>query len=543
MTTTYQLSELGNFRDAGKDYLVFSVDNDQPKLDFYDNSASGPIKFATRNSDGMPMYLKDIGNDTYEFLSFANVTNVGFYHVDPSFDSWLDSNGSHMFDNQNITLENGTFENVFITKKKGYVYSLSGYKNLYTSLDQWTAPVINSYGSYLDNLNGYDIRLLSSGDSSFYTQEVNDGLKEYMVNGIDLSIQDPPEPPVIGNNYDVNDFSNLRTIDKNMVLIYSIDEPQLDFQDKDVDTENHKVKIADMNDNTVGILMDNGDQTYMYLDNYDNYSNFDILILVDKTMGSYLADNYSHMFNNKTINVNNAVFSNVFITAKPFIGEVTSLIGLDEGNTKFWEMPNTNDMSDYLNNVDNYDVRFYSSENSVWYNQTVQDAIRDFILTYNEENDLPNDQPTLINFADTTNLIYTKSLYENSVAYFDSAISRLEQELAEEQNIQNQLSTDEGQLLNNLQDFVNNKSQEINDKVNNINNINSELQTLVQENLNNIQSNEDLYDFLNTPDATNLNSKIIELRDTVYNSVKFLADNHRLGSNNDIIYLVNKVQL
>lgn len=190
--TTYLSSELSNLRNANKDYLVVSIVSGEPSLYFQDNGIIGFIKFATRISDGQSMYLKDLGGDSYEFISYTNVTNVGFYHIEPEFDAWLDANGSHMFSGQNITLSNGTFSNFYIAKKPGHNYTVGGYKNFYTSLDQWTPPIINSFSSYLD------------------------GIREYVVNG--------------------NDFSNLRSANEDIILISVVaDIPQLVFQDNTVD--------------------------------------------------------------------------------------------------------------------------------------------------------------------------------------------------------------------------------------------------------------------------------------------------------------------
>ena len=75
------------------------------------------------------------------------------------------------------------------------------------------------------------------------------------------------------------------------------------------------------------------------------------------------------------------------------------------------------------------------------------------------------------------------------------------------------------------------------------NRLNSDLQTLVQTNLQSIQDNESLNNFVGSPEATEMTNKILELRDSVYDSMKFLTDNNRLGSNSDIVYLVNKVQI
>lgn len=539
MATTYQTSELNNLRDAAKDYLVLTVENDLPTLHFYDNTQSGPIKFATRISDGMPMYLMDLGNDTYEFLSFANVTNVGFYHVDPSFDTWLDTNGSYMFSGQNITLDNGTFTNYYVTKKPGYTYSLAGYKNFYPSLDQWTPPVINSYSSYLDGLSRYDFRLLSAEDSTWYTSDVSNGIKEYAVNGNDLPLT-TPDPPVQGQIYTSADFSNLRAASEDVVLIsVENDVPQLVFQDNTVDGQ---VKLVDVNDGTTGFVMDMGDGNYKYLADHQTSLG---LVHIDKSMSAYLSTQYSHMFEGQAITLSTGSYTNVFVTCRPLLDQNTSeVMFLDENNSKFWGIPNTADISDYLNNIPAFDVKFYPDvESASWYTQLVQDAIRDTVLTFVPEQPPDPTDSTVVQPLDAANLIYTKSLYESSLAYFDSAISRIEQELAEEQNVANQLSSNDQQLLSDLQTFVNDKSQEINDKVTNLTELKTDLETLVQQNLQDIQSNEDLYNYLNTPEATDLTSKILELRDKVYDSLKFLTDNNRLGSNNDIVYIVNKVQI
>lgn len=153
---------------------------------------------------------------------------------------------------------------------------------------------------------------------------------------------------------------------------------------------------------------------------------------------------------------------------------------LDQNISKFWGVPNLEDISGYLNAIPAYDIKLYLDTTAAsWCTQLVKDAIRDVVLTSVAEEPLVEGDPNVVDASTSANLIYAKSLYENSLAYFDSAISRIEQELAEEQSVADQLSTNDAQLLTDLQTFVADKSAEVDTKVAHINQLNTDLQTLV----------------------------------------------------------------
>ena len=542
--TTYTLSELNDFRDASKDWITFKAVDGSPVIEFQDNLSSGAIKFATRVSDGMPLYILDLGGDNYQHLSYANVTNVGFYYIDPSFDAWLDTNYSHLFSGQNITFENGTFTDVYVTKKPNYTYNPSSYTNFWSGNDHWTAPNITSFSSYLDGLSGYDIRLFQSHqDADWYDQIIKDGIESYVKDGVDNPII-PPESPVPGNIYTADDFTNPRAAGIDVViLLYENDVPTLHFQNDDETHENCEVEKVDFHDGTIGYVHNDGDASYTFIAPTNDSALG--LVLVDNQLVDWMKDNHSHMFTGLNITLNTGVFTNVFIARNPnFMTDNFEVIWLDQNNTNFWGVPNTADISGYLNSIPNVDVKFYPDSTAAsWYNNVVQDAIRDAVITAIATDPIDPTLNTDTSGVNVANLIYTKSLYESSAAYFDSTIARLQQELAEEQNLQNVLSTDETELINDLQNFIDTKAVEVNNKVNNLNQINSDLRTLVSDNLNSINTNEQLSNFLNSSESTDLSNKILELRDKVYDSIKFLSDNQRLGRNEDIVYLVSKVQI
>lgn len=541
--SVYQASEISSIQNANVDYIVVRINDvsNQPEVYFQDNAVDGPVKFVSLIAGGNSFYAYDNGDTTYNFMSYANVTNVGFYHIDPSFDIWLNSNGSHLFEGLNITLSNGTFSNLYITKKPGSVYTLGTYKNFHPVLDQWTPPSISSYSSYLNGLYEYDIRLLN--DSSWYTQQTRDGILNYAVNGIDNPIN-IVDPPTQGNIYLESELSNIRNPEKDVIGIYvDADVIQLVFQDAEVNVSGN-IKLADIGGIT-GHVLDMGDSNYKYLADYNvEHQNSEAFIHIDKSVAQYMKNNFSHMFSGLNIELYDGIYTNVFVTCRPNLDQnISESMYLNSNDPKYFSIPNTADLSSYMDGIPAYDVKIYkTAEDASWYDQTVQTGIRDYVMTSVAEEPLNTTNPTIVSNP-MMNLIYTKSLYESSLAYFDSAITRIEQELQEEQNLANTLTNDDAQLLSDLQTFVTEKSNEVNDKTSHLNQLTIDLQTIVEQNKIAMQSNEELNTFLNTVEAQDLSTKIVELRDSVYLSLKFLTDNHRLGSNNDMVYIVNKVQI
>lgn len=539
MAQNYTLPELENFRDANKDFISFRIVDNVPVLEFQDNTVSGVIKFATRLSDGMPMYLEDNGDSTYRFITYANVTNVGFYNITDAFDNWLTNNYSHLFGGLNLLLDNGNFTNVYVTKKPNYVYSAGAYTNLWDGwVDMWSVPEITSYASYLDGLSGYDIRILN--DVDWYDQAFKDGISNYIVNGIDNPII-TPESPVVGNNYDATHFTNLRAANKDFVGLFAEgDVFNLLFQD---DTTDGDIKLVDFNDGTVGYVRDLLDGNYQFIGHENTLAN--ALVVIDSTVSHHLETNYSQMLSGLNITLDQGTYTNVFVTKSPtYMDTNLQVIALDVNDPMYWDVPNLTDISSWLGSIANYDVKFYpNAESASWYDQGVKDGIRDAIITALPTDPIDPNTVTVVPSNELANLIYSKSLYESSIAYFDSTITRLEQELQEEQNLEGLLSGDNAVLIADLQSFIDNKSVEVNNKLTYLKQVKADLEALVAQNLISIQNNGELNSLLQSEPATSLSNNILELRDDVYNALKFLSDNGRLGSNNDILFEIDMTQI
>lgn len=541
IVNVFNTSDLGNLRDASVDFVYFTVQNNTPTLVFQDNASTGLIKFATRNSDGMPMYIRSNEDGTYNFLTFANVTNVGFYGVDQSFDTWLNSNVCHMFSEQIITLSNGTFRYAYVTKKPGYTYSLVGYKNFYPTLNQWSAPTITSFKTYMDGLYGYDIKLFqTAADVAWYTSYVENGLRTYALSGINLPIV-PTIPPVNNKIYNLSDFTEISPANINVLRFFvSNGTLQLHYQSKNSDGI---IKVGKYLDGTFGYILDVGNSTFQYLINKQD--NKHTLLSVDHTVCQWMTSNYCNMFSDMNIEVNGVIFNNVFITMKPYFDmavntSINKFIG--DAETSFFAVPDVTNILPYLTSITDFDVRIYQLNNSAWFSNVVVTAIRDAIITQLVPSQISTNNVSFVTDG-SVNLIYTKSLYETSLSYFDGAITRLQQECTEERNLNNALSTDDGFLANSLQQFIDTKTTEITDKVSTIQQLSSDLQSLVADNANKIQANQNLMNVITSQPSVSLSNKIVELRNNVYSSIKFLADNHRFGSNTDIVYVMSKVQL
>jgi hypothetical protein len=100
--------------------------------------------------------------------------------------------------------------------------------------------------------------------------------------------------------------------------------------------------------------------------------------------------------------------------------------------TKFWTPVNSADLNGYVAGIQDYDLKFFQGEPSAWFNPTVDVGIRDAHLAQ-INNVAPISQGGVNAEVDlNTTIVYTKSLYEESINYFDGALARLDQELGEE---------------------------------------------------------------------------------------------------------------
>lgn len=197
---------------------------------------------------------------------------------------------------------------------------------------------------------------------------------------------------------------------------------------------------------------------------------------------------------------------------------------------KYWESPMVSNTSeeDYISSLNNgTDVRFLLENPNLYpptdpceyppidpYNATTQDVP-----------------------LDNANILNAKAVYENNCHTYDCVIARLNQELQEEHNVRDLLQGDQANVLPEVENFVNTKAVEINDKLNTVTQIRSELETLIPENLANLQSNTDLYNYIQSQPATDLSLKIFDLDHAIHDAVAFLQSHNRYGTSNDIIYL------
>lgn len=424
----FQLTDLNNFRDAGTDILVFNMVNNNPNLLFQDNLSAGSCFFATEKTSGMPMYVFKEA-DNYHRISYANVTNIGFFYVTPEFDLWLNNNTFHIFKDVNITLSNGTFQNVYISKKTGTNFNKDVYNNLhpvYTS--QWTTTS--------DNLiNNIDVKLLN-----------------------DISVYEP------------------------------VSELKIDL------TAGTAVLIGTATDQ------------------------------IKTTITGTLE--YSKNIIVSGINIFNTEITNIYITKKPGSEILKTEYVLD---STVLQSPFSNslltDISDFLNSipVGEYSIKM----NTIWLNSLVETGIVDYHISFSQLHTNSTQTQVIV-----PNIIYSKSLYENSCPLFDNAILKLEEALVQEQTINNLIKNDPV-ISQNVENFINLKSTEINDKLNNITNLYNNIQQVVSENNEFIKNSA----VLTSTEANELSQKILNLRDKVYSSINLL------GNRQNIVYLLSKVQI
>lgn len=528
--TMYDPTQLSNLRDAYTNIISFNITNNLPSVSFQTNTQNGPLpyKFATRNSDGMPMYLYQVSLNSYRFVTFANAAGVCWYDITPEFDAWLDSNGSNLTQ-LNVVLSNGSFNYVYVTKKRGYKYTPGAYSILWAEHSQfWTEPDVSNVGNYMNSLYGYDIRVLHS--AVFYTDLTKNSIKQYMLTGSTLQ-----PAPVINNVYTSSDFTSISEINKPFFTFNIINNiPNISIQ---LPGEQGVIQYVSFNDGTKGYVSFLSNNQYKYIT--PDVSNYVAHVIIDASVSNWLANNYYNVFNTNIILQNN-VYTQILILQKPSLLPQTTIFGLDTSNNQFWSVPNINSIHTWINSIQTYDIRFIT-DNNKWFTDLVGQGIIDY--TKSVVALIPTIKDPVVINDNITNLIYTKSLYESSASYFDNVINNVQKEYTEELQLNNLLSSNSDILINDLQTFINTKSQEVHDKLVNLQKLNTNLQTILTSNNTAITNNTDLHNILISQPALNVSNEIIQLRDTIYSTLQFLANNNRLGTNNNVIYVINKTQI
>lgn len=353
---------------------------------------------------------------------------------------------------------------------------------------------------------------------------------------------------VIGQLYDATRFSSITTTYHDFLTFQATNGvPELVFQPKNTDTVVKHAIVSESNPSTCYVIQK--DDKYMFL----GFSNVSTLafIFIDNTFKTWItSNNFQHVFE-QPISLTGLVdtYNYLYVTFNPSsILSNYKLIYLTESNpnylhtTKFWTVPNVSDISNYMSSFTDYDIKLYK-DSPVWYTPVVKDGIADYHLTFVPPPVLEEGTANITTSTNAVNLIYTKSLYESSLSYFDATYTRLHQELQEEEALNQVLQTNDAQLINELQTFIDTKQPEVEAKVAAITTLHSQIQTIVTVNKELTHQNNDLHTLLESQPAKDLSDKILELRDTTYASLKFLTDNNRFGTNQDLVYIVNKVRI
>ncbi len=235
---------------------------------------------------------------------------------------------------------------------------------------------------------------------------------------------------------------------------------------------------------------------------------------------------YSKLINCEiTLTIGNLhnTYKNIFLTKG--LDQITKTDYVFENITGLIAVPPT-DISTYLNSIPagHYDFKL----NPTWLTPLFETGIKDYIMSLS----VLNAQSTQIETV-SPNIIYSKSLYENSETFFDTAINRLNEALLEEQTINNILKENYETIDTSVQSFIETNSTEITNKLNNITSLYNQIETLVTENNNYIQNSS----VLNSFEANALSKKILDLRDKVYNSINLLGNRH------NTVYILNKITI
>lgn len=543
--TTYTASQLSNLRSAGVNMMVFSAVNGQPVFQFQSSSQNNlPYYFATLNISGpmagMPTYLCEDTPGVYRYVSYANVMCVVFYDVQPSFDTWLNTNGSALF-NSTVSLSNGTFPFVYVTKKREYTYTPGAYNVLWDGQPNvWNVePQVSSPTSlmaYLTSLTGYDIRMFYNSPS-FYTPDIKQSITTYMSAG-----QITVVVPVLGNIYMSTDFTQIQPSLQNFITLTTFTDtsgnilPKIVFQGANDDGN---IKLVTFSQGTIGYAsLNNGHYTY-FLEQDTTKSGF---IIVDSSFAAWIQKNNSTLLSNFYLSVNGNNYNTLVVVVKPLFTPINTIIPIDASNTTMFSTPDTTNITNWLTQIVGYDIRLFTDGNAAWFNSTVIQAINDFTTTINAITPVPPLAPTISTNTANPNLIYTHSLYDNSSNYFNNIATLMQQEYNNELQLQQTLAIDvnDGVLTNELKAFMDNQTQNITNSLSNIQTLNTNLKNIVASNQATILENNQLNSLLTSQQAQTLSNNIIQLRNTIYDSIEYLTSNQRMKTGQDVIYLINR---
>lgn len=140
----------------------------------------------------------------------------------------------------------------------------------------------------------------------------------------------------------------------------------------------------------------------------------------------------------------------------------------------------------------------------------------------------------------STTIIYNRSMYLASLLYVNRTITQLESEIAFEQRLSTQLSSEEdcATLKLSLEAFVTDRRTEIQSKLDTLIARRDALKAIILENDRLLRANNELATFVHAPETVAVSNSIIRLRETVYDAVSFLRNHARTG-----IQLLNQTQL
>lgn len=532
------------------DFIIFTVENNSPKIIFQQAGTNSPIRSALAiNSNPSTCYIIP-ENDQFRLIVYSNVSTMAIAYFDPSFRTWMSSNVTFLLENQHIVFNNGStvYTDVFVTKKKDadpnyimqYSYITQPNVNYPHTLTFWSDIDITNLNNYVNNIGyQYDIR--------FYTQKPG-WFSDSILNSIkNIENPIPVVPPVtisVNSLYDESVFNTItNTYHDFIILSASNDNPVVTFQPKNT---SNIIKCAIANNNNPCYVILEGTQ-YRVI----TFANVNTLAIAyfDSSFKNWINTNNSHLFENLSIPLGVHNYTSVFVSRSP-TSDITknTFTYILEYNPQFpntsvfWTDVDITNLEQYERNIsNNYDIKFYVSTPS-WFSPSVYNAINDVINTYDNTQQIIPSNPTVI-LDNTSNIIYTKSLYNEAIDFFDSTINRLTQENQEENILKEQLSENSQNLLLDIQTFIDTKSVEINNKLNLVTSLKNSLVETVNYNKLQLTNNHDLYSLVTSQPATDLSNKIASLKNTIYDSIQFLVSNNRYGPNSDIVYLINKVSL
>lgn len=531
------------------DFVIFTVENNLPKIVFQHAGTNNPIRSALAiNSNPSTCYIIQ-ENDQYRLIVYSNVSTMAIAYFDPSFREWMSTNVSVLMENQNIIFNNGptTYTNVFVTKKKNadpnntmqYAYITQPNVNYPHTLTFWSDIDTTNLNNYINNIGyQYDVR--------FYAQKPS-WFSDSIVNSI-RSIENPnvtvPSVTITVNSlYDPSVFSSITTTYHDFVIFSASNNiPSVTFQPKNTSTI---IKSAITNNNNPCYVIMEGTQ-YRVI----TFSNVNTLAIAyyDQSFKTWINSNNCYLFDNVNVQLGIHNYSSIFVSRSPTADPtkntytyITEYNPLYPNTSIFWTDVDISNIEQYEKNIsNNYDIKFFISKPS-WYSNAVVNAINDVISTYNNVPNITPGNPLTI--SNSSNIIYTKSLYNQASGFFDSTINRLIQENQEEESLRDVLNNNTPNLLFDIQQFIDTKSIEINNKLNEVESLKTSLISLINMNQQQLINNHDLNTLISSPSAVDLSDKITSLKNSIYNTIQFLISNNRYGPNSDIVYLINKVSL